>query len=230
MSVTAILLAARTDSAEIDALTSIRGEALLLHAVRGLVDSQCVNLVVVIAPVRRVNEFTAALSAFEENSVRVVPALEDQASSLRAALVFHGRSSTDVDSSDEVVLIHQIERAFTPLELIRSVISAVRQGFPSVLPVLAVTDTIKHVDEDGALTNAVDRKLLRSAQTPQGFTLTAFRSLLDSSHFSSPNGSLNTDPKNPEKLETHMIPGHPLALRVETPVEVIAVEALITTP
>jgi len=220
MKTVAVVVTEMVDSTSLDALTSFRGESLLLHAVRGLFDSQCVDLVVVIAPVQRVSDFravldSAVLDATTEKSVVVIPGGEDRISSLRKAFDALPLEFSTPENSDIVILMHDVAHAFAPPELIHSVTRTVRQGFPRVVPVLPVTDTIKHIDSRGILTNAVERTLLRSVQTPQGFSLAAFRSAL-----AIESDTLTT-------FATQMIPGHPLALQITNSTDLIAVEAIL---
>ena len=76
------------------------------------------------------------------------------------------------------VLIHDAARAFAPTSLIRSVLQALQRGEDAVVPALAVTDTIKIVDEQEHVRSTLRRESLRSVQTPQGFA----RELLERAH------------------------------------------------
>ena len=68
----------------------------------------------------------------------------------------------------DIVLIHDAARCFVTPELIsRAIIAAGTTG--AALPVVAVTDTIKQVDANGAVDATPDRATLRIAQTPQAF-------------------------------------------------------------
>ncbi|MEY4043039.1 MAG: hypothetical protein RL529_606 [Actinomycetota bacterium] len=68
----------------------------------------------------------------------------------------------------EIVLVHDAARALAPTSLFAKVADSVRQTKVSSLPVMRVVDTIKRIDGDTIL-ETVDREVLRSAQTPQGF-------------------------------------------------------------
>lgn len=76
------------------------------------------------------------------------------------------------------VLIHDAARAFAPVSLVRRVLKALREGAQAVVPALAVSDTIKVVDEQGYVTNTLARESLRAVQTPQGFS----RELIEQAH------------------------------------------------
>jgi 2-C-methyl-D-erythritol 4-phosphate cytidylyltransferase/2-C-methyl-D-erythritol 2,4-cyclodiphosphate synthase len=69
-----------------------------------------------------------------------------------------------------VVLVHDGARPFVTTALIDRVAATARTGV-AVMPALALTDTIKEVDpaDTGRVIRTVERDLLRSVQTPQGF-------------------------------------------------------------
>ncbi|WP_022663332.1 2-C-methyl-D-erythritol 4-phosphate cytidylyltransferase [Paucidesulfovibrio longus] len=67
------------------------------------------------------------------------------------------------------VLVHDTARPFATAALIRRVLDALDAGAGGVVPGLAVTDTIKLVDEAGGVRETLRRSELRAVQTPQGF-------------------------------------------------------------
>lgn len=78
-----------------------------------------------------------------------------------------------VPSGAGVILVHDAARPLAGVELYERVIGAVRGGALGVVPVVDVTDTIRRVDG-----TVVDRDLLRSVQTPQGFAAAVIRDAL----------------------------------------------------
>jgi 2-C-methyl-D-erythritol 4-phosphate cytidylyltransferase/2-C-methyl-D-erythritol 2,4-cyclodiphosphate synthase len=74
----------------------------------------------------------------------------------------------ELQHESEIVLVHDAARALAPTSLFASVAESVRQTKLSSLPVMRVVDTIKRIDGKTVL-ETVDREVLRSAQTPQGF-------------------------------------------------------------
>jgi 2-C-methyl-D-erythritol 4-phosphate cytidylyltransferase / 2-C-methyl-D-erythritol 2,4-cyclodiphosphate synthase len=78
-------------------------------------------------------------------------------------------------SRPDVVLIHDAARPFVAAAVIsRAIEAAQRSG--AAIPVIPVTDTIKLVDEAGAIAATPERAKLRIAQTPQAFR---FETILD---------------------------------------------------
>jgi 2-C-methyl-D-erythritol 4-phosphate cytidylyltransferase/2-C-methyl-D-erythritol 2,4-cyclodiphosphate synthase len=75
----------------------------------------------------------------------------------------------------DIVLVHDAARPFaTPALVARAIDAAAKTG--AAVPALAVTDTVKAVDDAGFVAQTLDRSRLRAIQTPQGF---AFAPLLE---------------------------------------------------
>src|SRR5258705_7793504 len=68
------------------------------------------------------------------------------------------------------VLIHDIRRPLAPEGVRDRVIAGLQAGNPVVMPVLAVTDSVKAVDTGGSGTQTLDRPTLRATQYPRGVT------------------------------------------------------------
>ncbi|HEU5471798.1 MAG TPA: 2-C-methyl-D-erythritol 4-phosphate cytidylyltransferase [Actinophytocola sp.] len=198
------------------ALVSVRGEPLLVHAVRGLLAAGCVHSVVVAAPVSDVDTMTRVL-AFAGSHARVVPGGSSRTQSVRLAL---GAAPPDTT----VVLVHDAARAFTPAELVKAVVARVDGGADAVIPVLPVADTIKRVDAAGRVAATPDRADLRVVQTPQGFRAEVLRRAYDAY----PDATTD-DAGLVERLGVPVdtIPGHPYAMKITTPFDLAVAEAIL---
>ncbi len=91
----------------------------------------------------------------------------------RQASVRAGLEALEPNKPD-IVLVHDAARPFATRALVARAIAAAQQTGAAV-PGLPVTDTVKSVDAGGFVGNTLDRKTLRTIQTPQGF---AFAPLL----------------------------------------------------
>lgn len=69
-----------------------------------------------------------------------------------------------VSAGVEIVVVHDAARPLATEALFGAVVDAVVAGADGAIPVIPVTDTIRHVDG-----HAVDRATLRAVQTPQAF-------------------------------------------------------------
>jgi 2-C-methyl-D-erythritol 4-phosphate cytidylyltransferase len=198
------------------ALVCVRGEPLLVHAVRGLLSAGCVRRVVVAAPESDVDTAAGALAAAGVEAL-VVPGGPSRTQSVRLAL----------DSADdcEIVLVHDAARAFTPADVIRAVVKAVSAGAPAVIPVLAVADTVKRVDPFGVVVDTLDRSALRVVQTPQGFTAEVLRR----AYRAYPDDTTTDDAGLVERLgiPVSTVPGHPNAMKITTRFDLAVAEAVL---
>ena len=169
--VAAILVAAgdgvRLGGAVPKAFTVVRGRTLLEHALVPFRACNAVRDVIVVAPGLYVAH-AAALLSDEVTTIAGGPTRQASVSFGLAAV------ATDVDT----VLVHDVARPFVPVEVVDRVLAALAEGADAVIPTRPVTDTIKQVDEDGAVVATLDRSELRVVQTPQGFR----RAVLEAAH------------------------------------------------
>lgn len=68
-------------------------------------------------------------------------------------------------TDEELLLLHDAERALTPASVITEVLSALEASIDAVVPVIALTDSVKEVRPDG-LRN-IDRTTLAGLQSPR---------------------------------------------------------------
>ncbi len=200
------------------ALRLLDGEPLLVHAVRRVAAAPSVRMIVVAAPAAEVTAVRELLAPVAE--VTVVPGGAERQESV-------GRALAAVPAGIPVVLVHDAARALTPPELIESVAAAVRDGRPAVIPVLPVVDTIKQVGPGEIVHGTVDRSVLRSVQTPQGFR----HDVLAEAHANAAD-PLTDDAGLVEKagIEVTCVPGSELAMKITRPLDLILAEALLHLP
>ncbi len=190
------------------------GRSLLWRAVHGLLESGCIDQVIVAVAAHDAVHAADALGGVDR--VRLVTGGAQRSDSVRAAL--------DAVPGTDVVLVHDAARCLTPGSVIRDVVAAVRAGHPAVVPVLPVTDTVKQVDADGAVVTTVDRSTLRVVQTPQGFDA----GLLRRAH-AGDGGPATDDAGLVERLGERVttVPGHPHAFKITTPFDLAVAEAVL---
>lgn len=199
MRVAALLIADR------GAMDVVRGEVLLAHAVRGLVEAGCADRIIVVAPPGA----EPVVGAVAVGHFEVLPAAGSRAGSAR--LAFEAARGCDA------FLVHDAARAFVPAETIRAVAGAVREGAQAVVPVLPVTDTVKLVGPGEVITATEDRSRLRTIQAPLGCTRDVLREACARGvdPLASPPGTVRT------------VAGHPHAIRLTTAFDRTVAEALL---
>jgi 2-C-methyl-D-erythritol 4-phosphate cytidylyltransferase len=135
----------------------VGGRTLLEHALRPFVQHPRVTQLVVVAPAAQLTRATELAE----------PAQVVAGGASRQASVSAGLRA--VHDETEYVLVHDVARPFVPAEVIDRVLDALIDGADAVIPARPVVDTIKRVDETGAVLETVDRSTLWAVQTPQGF-------------------------------------------------------------
>lgn len=221
MSVAAVVPAAgrgdRLGAGAPKALRMLRGEPLLVHAVRSLRADTDVGSVVLAAPADRVEAVADALEVAGLGAdVTVVAGSGTRQDSVVRAL-------TALPADADVVLVHDAARPLVPVEVIRRVLAAVRSGADAVVPVVPVADTVKRVEGDEVVAT-VDRGPLRQVQTPQGFR----REVLERA-YAAASDLLTDDAGLVERMgvPVHVVAGHAEAFKVTGPLDLLVAEAVL---
>lgn len=199
------------------ALRPLAGTPMLVHAIRALEASRCVDVIVVVAPEEHVAS-VSALVADVGTEIHVVQGGETRQSSVARGLIM---LPDDVD----VVLVHDAARPLVPPDVVASVVAAVQAGHPAVIPVIPVVDTIKKVDDADHVTATVDRSQLRAVQTPQGFQ----RDVLQRVHADAEIEDTTDDAGLVEAagIPVLVVDGHDEALKVTRPLDLLIAESII---
>jgi len=199
-----------------NAFALLAGKAPLVRVAGTLVGAA---VVAAAAPlVDRVSE-TLAAQGLSEVGVAPVQEPGSWAQCLSAGLQHFHRSARHV-------LIHDVRRPLAPESLRDRVIAALLAGSPVVMPVLAVTDSVKAVDANGAVTGTLDRSTLRTVQYPRGFAIDELNRLLDghtSDNFDELDAALRTG------TQITLVDGDADAFVVELPRDTDYVEAIIAS-
>jgi 2-C-methyl-D-erythritol 4-phosphate cytidylyltransferase / 2-C-methyl-D-erythritol 2,4-cyclodiphosphate synthase len=146
------------------AFVDLVGRPLLTHAIESIIALPDLAQLIIAVPESHLveaAEIGAELIGDLDISFEVVLGGDTRQASISNALA-------ELDSTSEIVLVHDAARALAPTSLFSSVATSVRATKTSSLPVMRVVDTIKRIDGSTVL-ETVDREVLRSAQTPQGF-------------------------------------------------------------
>jgi 2-C-methyl-D-erythritol 4-phosphate cytidylyltransferase len=169
---------------------------------------------VIVAPASHLKQ--ARDIAGQDPRVDVVPGGADRSASVAAGIAA-------LHADDGIVLVHDAARCLAPADLFARVIHAVRAGHPTVVPGLAVTDTVKVVDADGRVIATPDRETLRGIQTPQGF----LREVLEHAHVG--GGYATDDAGLVERLggPVLVVKGDPRGLKVTSALDLAVVTALL---
>lgn len=194
------------------AFVEVNGRTLLEHAAVRFAAHPRVRDLVIAAPV-----------GYLENARELVPGAvivaggADRQGSVAAALA---ATAPDVD----LVLVHDVARAFVPSVMITRVVEALGTA-DAVVPTVPVSDTIRTADpHSGELGELVDRARLRAMQTPQGFR----RDVLVKAHATSSGAGATDDAALVEALgvRVHSVDGDERAFKITVPLDLALAEVV----
>jgi 2-C-methyl-D-erythritol 4-phosphate cytidylyltransferase len=131
-----------------------------------------------------------------------------------------------------VVLIHDGARCLVEPELLMRCAAAVREAVAAGAGMIAATpvsDTIKQVDEQGAITATPDRSRLWAAQTPQGFGVAQLRQA--HARADAEGWSVTDDAALYERLglSVRILEAPPSNIKVTTPFDLVVAEAVLAS-
>ena len=126
-----------------------------------------------------------------------------------------------VPESATHVLVHDAARPLVNDEVVGRVIDALAAGSQAVVPVVAVTDTLRSVDG-----GTVDRSGLVAVQTPQGFELGALRT----AHDLQIEGTDDASVVEAIGVAVDHVPGSVTNLKVTFPHDLAVAETLLAIP
>ncbi|WP_371677416.1 2-C-methyl-D-erythritol 4-phosphate cytidylyltransferase [Streptomyces sp. NBC_01276] len=210
------------------ALRALGGTPMLIHAVRAMARSRAVSLVVVVAPSDGTAEVRNLLDEHalpERTEILVVPGGDTRQESVRAGL---DALPADITS----VLIHDAARPLVPVDTVDSVVEAVRDGAPAVVPALPLADTVKEVEPAAPgrpepVVATPERARLRAVQTPQGFDLATLLRAHEAIAVSGEGATDDAGMVERTGVTVVVVPGHEEAFKVTRPLDLVLAEAVL---
>ena len=140
----------------------INKKPLWLHAVLPFYDSQIINEIVLIVPSNLVDSISnKVISLGLNDKLFIIRGGKSRTESVHNGLI-------SLNSSADLICIHDAVRPFINQELIMKVIRAVENN-DGAIAAIPVVDTLKKVVKDDYIINTVNRDFLWQAQTPQVF-------------------------------------------------------------
>jgi 2-C-methyl-D-erythritol 4-phosphate cytidylyltransferase len=190
---------------------------LLAESLRRLDDSDWIDAIVVAAPPDW--EEPVILLAEELGCGKVTASVAGgvtRAESVRAAMA-------EVPEDAAVVLVHDAARPLVSEDVVARVLSPLGEGFDGAVPVLPLVDTIKRVRGTEVL-ETLERSELVAAQTPQAFVASILRRAL-AGDIASASDCASLVERSGGRVA--VVEGDPRLLKVTTPADLEAVEAML---
>jgi 2-C-methyl-D-erythritol 4-phosphate cytidylyltransferase len=160
----------RAGGTELKQFRWVGGKPMLLHSVQTFHQRADVAMVVCVLPKAYVGDPPPWLFQCDTDRLLVSVGGRERTESVANGL-------EDLPDEVKVVLVHDAARPFVSAAMVDRVVAEARKGHGAVAA-LPVVDTLKEVDEGGAVIRTVERSRLWRAQTPQGFP----RALIEDAH------------------------------------------------
>jgi 2-C-methyl-D-erythritol 4-phosphate cytidylyltransferase len=191
---------------------------MLLHSIQIFQEREDVAVVVVVLPHEHVGDPPPWLFQCDTERLLLSVGGRQRSDSVRNGL-------EDISTDISIVVIHDAARPLVTPKMIDDVITEARRG-RGAAPGLPMVDTIKRVNEQGAITETVDRSGLMRIQTPQAFP----REMLERAHEAAyDEGIVTTDDAalcERMGMEVVVVPGSERALKITTEDDFVRAEAL----
>ena len=151
-------------------LRTLGGKPVLVHSLLALARARIVDDLVVVAASGEEEIVQDLLRQFADGAWQLQPSWTSDCvvtgGEERQYSVYNGLQALPGDC--RWVIVHDGARPWADEALFRQILETARQKGNAVVAV-PVTDTVKHVAEDGRILSTPDRNTLWSAQTPQAF-------------------------------------------------------------
>ncbi|MDD2966480.1 MAG: 2-C-methyl-D-erythritol 4-phosphate cytidylyltransferase [Desulfovibrionaceae bacterium] len=151
---------------------SWQGAPLYWHAAKALASCPALAGIVFVFPAPCLDEEKARLAALDAGAVLGVRWLAVAGGARRQDSVYQGLCALPPECRH--VLVHDAARPFVSPALVQRVCAALQAGARGVIPAVALSDTIKQV-QDNIVLRTLPRESLAAVQTPQGFALPALK-------------------------------------------------------
>lgn len=228
--VIAILLAAgrgsRFGSGHNKVFQTIGGTTVLERAARCLLDHPRINSLIVVGAAGEEERIGALLaSAFTGRKIRIVKGGDSRQESALAGLLAASQLEDNQGKGRTLALIHDAARCFLSQATITDLIDTISRYHCGAAPAIAVTDTIRLLDQaGGSVIRTLPRERLAAMQTPQGadldILLSAARLALGEAVGVTDDLELLMRIGYPVRL----IPGDPLNIKITSPQDLFFAE------
>ncbi len=187
----------------------LAGKPVVWYAARPFLLNEAVSEIVVVVPPREKDMLPGDLGFSDTGNVIIIPGGERRQDS-----VCNGLGAVSCAGEDGIVLVHDGVRPLLRKELLDVIIEEARKG-KSIIPAVAVTDTLKEV-VDGRVQVTLDRNRLSYIQTPQAFPVDLLRAAHEKAR---ENGIVSTDDARLVELlgsEIRVVPGDRDNIKITT--------------
>ena len=190
-------------------------KSVLQHSLTAVANS-C-DTVVAVVPDALVEQIVLDSKDFSGKQIFATAGGSTRAESVRCGISALGEQMSGWPDGS-IAVVHDAARPLASQEIFQRVIAAVKDGADAAVPVIEVTDTIRHTE-----TCPVDRSLLRAVQTPQAFKA----EMLEAAHAESPEATDDATLVEAIGGKVVLVEGSPDNIKITRPRDLAVAEALL---
>ena len=191
------------------------GKSVLQHSLTAAANA-C-DAVVAVVPDALVDQIALDSTEFSDKQIFAAAGGSTRAESVRCGIRALSKQASGWPD-DSIAVVHDAARPLASQEIFQRVIAAVKDGADAAVPVIEVTDTIRHTE-----TGPVDRSLLRAVQTPQAFKA----EMLEAAHAESPEATDDATLVEAIGGKVVLVEGSPDNIKITRPRDLAVAEALL---
>jgi 2-C-methyl-D-erythritol 4-phosphate cytidylyltransferase len=208
----------RAGGSELKQFRWVAGKPMLLHGLQLFQQREDVAMVVVVLPHEHVGDPPPWLFQCDTERLLLSVGGRERGDSVRNGL-------EDLPEESGIVVVHDAARPLATMAMFDAVVKEARAG-NAAAPALPVVDTLKRVDDEGAVSETIDRTGLVRIQTPQAFP----RAMLERAHEAALRDHISAtdDAALCERLGFRVVtvPGDERALKITTDADFARADAL----
>ena len=191
------------------------GKSVLQHSLTAAANA-C-DTVVAVVPDALVDQIELGMAEFSGRQIFAAAGGSTRAESVRCGIRALSKQASGWPEGS-IVVVHDAARPLASQEIFQRVIAAVKDGADAAVPVIEVTDTIRHTE-----TGPVDRSLLRAVQTPQAFKA----EMLETAHAESPEATDDATLVEAIGGKVVLVEGSPDNIKITRPRDLTVAEVLL---
>jgi 2-C-methyl-D-erythritol 4-phosphate cytidylyltransferase len=211
-----------TDQGKLKQLRWVAGKPMLLHSLQTFQQRADVAMVVCVLPTSYAGDPPPWIFQCDAERMLISVGGKERSESVQNGL-------EDLPDECRIVLIHDAARPLVAPAMIDRVVNEARKGHGAIAA-LPVVDTLKEVDETGAIVRTVERAHLWRAQTPQGFPRDMIVRAHREAHAAGVNATDDAALCERLNLPVVVVRGSERALKVTEDGDFARVEALFSLP
>lgn len=197
--------------------TNVHNTPIIIHTLTTILSLPFVqNIIVAVSPSDTFIQPLLIKHNLSDHAIHVIHGGAERADTVLAALQHPAIATADC------VLVHDAVRPLASSSLFNRILQST-MDYGLAIPGIMVTDTVKEVNEKGAVVRTIPRETMRTIQTPQGFRKDVIQTLLQADSHGATDEAMLAERCG---IPVTVVDGEPWNIKVTTGMDITLLEAL----